>query len=179
VGPDDRIGDPGAFSWVEAGVSGIPRQKEWDATAFAEVPSLEGSEEAEIEFRVLGDGSVLGDVSPEALAELTRDLGVDPPYAARAVRRSAREWAVGALAIESELVELPGGAGAVSLEVGVPPEGESMYLVDGDILAEPPDGDAAEALAELERRGAERFQAFVVRADRLEDGRWEMTVDPL
>jgi hypothetical protein len=86
---------------------------------------------------------------------------------------------VGAVAMESELVALAAGVQALTLEAAVPPEGETMYLVDGDILAEPPEGPAAEALAELERLGAERFQAFVARADRLEDGRWELTVDPL
>ena len=54
-----------------------------------------------------------------------------------------------------------------------------MYVVDGEILAEAPPGPPSEALAELEQLGAERFQAFVARADRLEDGRWELTVDPL
>jgi hypothetical protein len=95
------------------------------------------------------------------------------------VRQNAREWMVGAIRIESELVALPAGVDAASLEAAVPPEGETMYLMDGEILSEPPEGPAADALAELERRGAERFQAFVARADRLEDGRWELTVDPL
>jgi hypothetical protein len=54
-----------------------------------------------------------------------------------------------------------------------------MYLVDGEILADAPTGMTADALEEVERLGAERFQAFVARADRLEDGRWELTVDPL
>jgi hypothetical protein len=179
VAPDDGIQDPRTFRWVETGVSGLARQREWDATAIAEVPALEGSEEVEVDFRVLGDGSVVGDVSGDALAELTHDLGVDPPFAARAVRQNEREWMVGALAIESELIALSGGVDAVSLEAAVPPDGETMYVVDGEMLAEPPEGAAADALAELERRGAERFQAFVARADRLEDGRWELTVDPL
>ncbi len=43
---------------------------------------------------------------------------------------------VGALRLESELVELPPGLDALSLEAAVPPEGETMYLVDGEILAE-------------------------------------------
>jgi hypothetical protein len=145
----------------------------------AEAPALRASDLSELEFRVLGDGSVIGDVDPAALAELTRELGIEPPYAARAVRQDDTEWMVGAVAMESELVALAAGVQALTLEAAVPPEGETMYLVDGDILAEPPEGPAAEALAELERLGAERFQAFVARADRLEDGRWELTVDPL
>ncbi|HXV35219.1 MAG TPA: hypothetical protein VD769_14525 [Gaiellaceae bacterium] len=178
--PDDNILDPrGAFSWVEAGVSGLARQREWDATAIAEVPSLQSSDVGELDFRVLGDGSVIGDVDPAVVADLTRELSIDAPYIARAVRQDGTNWIVGAVQMESELVELATGAEALSLEAAVPPEGEPMYLVDGEIQAELPDGPAGEALAELERIGAERFQAFVARADRLEDGRWELTVDPL
>jgi hypothetical protein len=178
--PDDGILDPrGAFRWVEAGVSGLARQREWDATAIAEVPALRATDETEIDFRVLGDGSVIGDVDGEVLAELTRELSIEAPYAARAVRQNETEWIIGAIRFESDLVQLPAGVDAVALEAALPPEGEAMYVVDGEILAEPPDGPVADALAELERLGSDRFQAFVARADRLEDGRWELTVDPL
>jgi hypothetical protein len=67
----------------------------------------------------------------------------------------------------------------MSLEVAVPPDGETTLLVDGEIVTEVPEGPEGEALATLESRGAARFQAFVARADRVEDGRWELTVDPL
>jgi hypothetical protein len=178
--PDESIHDPRAFRWVEAGVSGLAREREWDATAIAEVPSLQSSAVGELDFRVLGDGSVIGDVDPAVVAELTRELAIEAPYAARAVRQDEREWIVGAVRMESELVELAAGVQAVTLEAAVPPEGgETMYLVDGEIQAERPEGPTGEALAELERIGAERFQAFVARADRLEDGRWELAVDPL
>lgn len=176
---EDDIRDPRAFRWVETGVSGLARQREWDATVIAEVPALRASDLTELEFRVLGDGSVIGDVDSAALGELTRELSIEAPYAARAVRQDETEWMVGAVGMESELVELAAGVEALTLEAAVPPEGETMYLVDGEILADPPEGPAAEALAELERLGSERFQAFVARADRLEDGRWELTVDPL
>lgn len=177
--PDDSIQDPRAFRWVETGVSGLARQREWDATSIAEVPSLRASDETELDFRVLGDGSVIGDVDAVLLAELTGDLAIEAPYAARAVRQNETEWMVGAVRMESDLVALPGGVEALALEAAVPPEGETMYVVDGEILAERPEGPVADALAELERLGAGRFQAFVARADRLEDGRWELTVDPL
>ena len=177
--PSDDISDPRAFRWVETGVSGLARQREWDATSIVEVRELVATDEAEIDFRLLGDGSLVGDVSPGVLADLTKDLRIDPPYAARAVRQNETEWMVGAVRMESNLVELPGEVEALALEAAVPPEGETMYVVDGEILAEPPEGPVAAALAELERLGADRFQAFVARADRLEDGRWELTVDPL
>ncbi len=179
MSPDDSIQDPRVFRWVETGVSGLARQREWDATAIAEVQALRASDETELDFRVLGDGSVIGDLDAGILAELTRELAIEAPYAARAVRQSELEWMVGAVRMESHLVELPGDFEAVALEAAVPPDGETMYLVDGDILAEAPEGAVAGALAELERLGADRFQAFVARADRLEDGRWEVTVDPL
>jgi hypothetical protein len=179
VAREDEIRDPRAFRWVESGVSGLARAREWDATAIAEAPSLRASEATEVDFRVLGDGSVVGDVSAEVLHELTDELGLGPPYAVRAVRQSELEWMVGAIRIESSVIELGGGLEALSLEVAVPPDGETMYLVDGDILTEAPAGALATAFAELERRGTDRFQAFVARADRVEDGRWELTVDPL
>lgn len=176
---DDDIRDPRAFRWVEAGVSGLAREREWDATALVELRELQATDEAEIDFRLLGDGSVIGDVQPTVLAELTKDLGIEPPYAARAVRQNETEWMVGALRIESELIELPAGLESLTLEVAVPPEGEAMYVADGEILAEPRDRLEAEAFERLADLGTERFQAFAARADRLEDGRWELTVDPL
>jgi hypothetical protein len=178
VPSDDDIRDPRGFRWVEAGVSGLAREREWDATAIVEVRELAATDEAEIDFRLLADGSVIGNVQPTVLAELTKALGIEPPYAARAVRQSETEWVVGALRFESELVELPAGIEALTLEVAVPPEGEAMYIVNGDVLAEP-EGVEAEALERLAELGAARFQAFAARADRLEDGRWELTVDPL
>jgi hypothetical protein len=177
--PSDDISDPRAFRWVEAGVSGLAREREWDATAIAEVLDLRATDEAEIDFRLLGDGSLIGDVAPTVLHDLTRDLRIEPPYAARAVRQNETEWIVGAIRLESELVELGADVDAASLEVAVPPEGETMYLVDGEILADEPTGAVADAFGRLEELGADRFQAFVARADRLEDGRWEMAVDPL
>jgi hypothetical protein len=177
--PGDEIGDPRLFRWVESGVSGLARQREWDATAIVELPSLAGWDLQELEFRLLGDGSVVGDVPAEALRELTGELGLDPPYAVQAVRQGGDEWMVGALQLESEVVSLPAGIEALSLEVAVPPEGETMLLVDGDVVAEAPEGPTGEAVRELERLGRERFQAFVARADRVEDGRWDLTVDPL
>ena len=157
MAPDDDIRDPRAFRWVETGVSGLARQREWDATAIADVPALAGSEQVEVDFRVLGDGSVVGDVSADVLGELTRELGVAPPYAARAVRQNEREWMVGALRIESQLVDLPSGVGAFSLEAAVPPEGETMYLVDG---GDPRRGSAGGRRGGPGRARAARRRAF-------------------
>ena len=175
----DRIDDPRAFRWVEAGVSGLARPRQWDATALVEVDALRGYEAPELEFRVLADGSVVGDVPADAVPELTAELGLDPPYAARAVRKDGGRWAVGALRIDADEIELPRGLEASSLEVAVPPDGETAFLVDGEHVAAGLEGDAGKALRELERAGRARFQAFVARADRVGEGRWQLTVDPL
>lgn len=176
---DDDIRDPRAFRWVEAGVSGLAREREWDATAIVEVPSLRGESVVELDFRLLGDGSLVGEIPPEALSDLTAGLELAPPYAARAVRQSELEWLVGAVQLESDVVDLPQDVPAQTLEVAIPPEGERMVIVDGEILGEEPTGLVGAAVSELERRGRERFQAFVARADRVEDGRWDLTIDPL
>jgi hypothetical protein len=175
----DDIRDPRVFRWVESGVSGLARARDWDATALVQAPSLRGDAARELEFRIFADGTVVGDVPPEAVAELTGELGLQPPLVVQAVRQGDSEWTVGALQLESELVSLPHGIAAMSLEVAVPPDGETTLLIDGEIVAEAPDGPEGDALATLESLGAARFQAFVARADRVEDGRWELTVDPL
>ena len=179
MGGLDEIRDPRAFRWVEPGVSGLSRPREWDAVAVVDVPALAGWEHAELEFRVLGDGSVVGDVPAEAVEALTGALGLAPPFGVQAVRKGETEWAVGARELRSEVVELPAGVAAASLEVAVPPDGETTVLVDGEFLAEEPAGPLAEAVRELERLGRLRAHAFAVRADRLEERRWELTVDPL
>jgi len=168
----EEIRDPRVFRWVESGVSGLARAREWDATALVQAPSLRGHDAAELEFRVFGDGTVIGDVPGEAVAELTGELGLAPPLVVRAVRH-------GALQLDSELVTLPRGIAAMSLEVALPPDGETTLLVDGEMVADVSEGPEREALGTLESLGAARFQAFVARADRVEDGRWELTIDPL
>ena len=92
---------------------------------------------------MLGDGSVIGDVDRTVLAELTGDLAIDAPTPRAPCARTRPSGWSAPLRIESELVELPGGVEALSLEAAVPPEGETMYIVDGEILAEPPEADVA------------------------------------
>lgn len=106
------------------------------------------------------------------------DAELGRPYAACVVRRDRRAWAAGLTRVNAEPIELPELA-ASSLELASPPEGTATLAVDGaeaDRFVEPA---LAAAVAELERRGRQRFEAFVAHADRLDDGRWELTVDPL
>jgi hypothetical protein len=174
----DDIGDPRAFRWVESGVSGLSRPREWDASALVEVEALAASELDELEFAVLAGGAISGEAAPEAVPALTDALGLEPPFAVRAVRRGPREWAVAGRVLRSEPVFLAVPASAVSMEVVVAPDGNRSLLVDGEEVVTV-DPAWEEAVQELERRGLERFQSFVARADRVGDDRWELTVDPL
>jgi hypothetical protein len=176
----DPLEPPSSFG-LPAGITGIPRARRWDATAFATVPELRGDPRAELEFEAFADGTLVSaePVEPGALATLAAALagGIEPPYAARAVRRSEKDWAVGALAVDAETVALPPGIDADSLEVVLAPDGELTASVDGEPSFDPAAG-LEDALAEIERRGRERFESFVARADRVGD-RWTVTVEPL
>ena len=95
----------------------------------------------------------------------------------RAVRQSRVDWAVAGRILKSEplFLSVPGVA---TLEVVVDPEGDVSVVVDGEAaISVGPDREPA--VREIERRGRERFQSFVARADRVGEDRWELTVDPL
>ena len=96
--------DPGRH-WLEAGITGLARQREWDAVATAEGPGAPGDE---TQFVALQDGRLLIESGPSrfdaaALAEALEG-SLDPPYRAYAVRRDEL-WAVGATAIEVARLE--------------------------------------------------------------------------
>ena len=95
------------------------------------------------------------------------------------MRRTRERWAVGARRVRSEELRLPGQGRAERLEVVVSPAGERSATVDGAPVEAWVEPAVAEALAEIERRGRERFQAFAARADKLGGDRWELTIDPL
>jgi len=94
---------------------------------------------------------------------------LDPPYRALAVRREGATWAVGAVAIE--VVELPADTEGEELMLTVTQEGERALEVDGR-----PTLGGMEA---LERAAGGRFEAYVLRATRLDGRLWEIGIDPL
>lgn len=130
-----------------------------------------------LEARAFADVLVGDDVPRSFLAAVDRELR--RPYELFAVRQGRESWAVAARRLHSELVALGEGPPATRLEVVVTPEGERSAFADGERVADWVDAEVGTALAELERRGRERFQAFVARADRVGDDRWELTLDPL
>ncbi len=95
--------DPGR-DWLEAGITGIPRQREWDAVKAVNAPGAAGDE---AQFVVLAD-RVLVEEEPEGFdpAPLVAALeaSIEPPYRAVAWRRPDL-WAVGACSIR--VVEMP------------------------------------------------------------------------
>jgi hypothetical protein len=118
------------------------------------------------------DGRVLPLRGAAEVAECAADAlegELDRPYRALAVRREGDRWSVGAVAIE--VAELPADTEGEELMLTVTQEGERALEIDGR-----PTLDGIEA---LERAAGGRFDAYVLRAARLEGRLWEIGIDPL
>ncbi|HKP18377.1 MAG TPA: hypothetical protein VJT84_07850 [Gaiellaceae bacterium] len=152
--------------WMESGIHGVPRQREWDAVVAVEAEGVEGNE---ARFVALPDETLLveegGDVEP--LAQALDDV-VKPPYRAEAVRRGETQWAVGVRRIE--VVELQDDPGGEELTLTVR-DGERELLVDG--------APTFGSIPDLERLGATRGDSYVVQGRRLDGALWEVRVAPL
>ncbi len=180
--PDDTL----YSRLLPTGVTGIPRLREWDAVALVELRELAGDALAEFEFTVPAEGApaVTGGerVPPSALERLADELDgkIDRPYEARAVRYDETRFTVGARAVRTgETIDLPAGLPADTIEVVLSPDGELSASADGEPIDPSQEELYGPALDVLRRRGEERFESFVARADKAEEGRWNVTVDPL
>ncbi|MER3408549.1 MAG: hypothetical protein C4306_00225 [Thermoleophilia bacterium] len=154
--------------WGEPGIHGVPRPRQWDATALVEAA---GTWRDEGMFVALADGRLLCEqgegVPVEALAAAL-DPSIRRPYRAWAVRRGDHVWAVAARRIEvARLVATPGE----EIELTVH-EGERSLRVDGM----PSLGSAPELEALAEERG---LASYVAQAARLEGDLWEIRLSPL
>ena len=169
------------FRWLPAGITGLARPREWDATVAIELPELEAVPSDELLFVafpeevVARDGVFAGACEHVATAV---DREVPRPYVALVVRKSATGWVAGARRVNADLVRLP-GVGSESIEVALSPEGEVSAAVDDVAVHGLVDPELDSVLRELERRGRARFQAFAARADNLDGERWQLTIDPL
>lgn len=155
--------DPGPH-WGEVGIHGLHRHREWDAVATVAAPDLAGDE---ARFVVLASGEVVvesGGADPRLAASIT----LAPPFRARAIRRDAGMWAVGATRIHT-------------LVLANDPGGETIELVwDGRERTVRIDGEPTLAgVPELERLAGSRYAAYVATASRLEGTIWEVFVAPL
>jgi hypothetical protein len=151
----------------EAGVHGIHRQREWDFVGTTAAPGLADDR---MVFVVLPDETLLieegegGDVEPLAGAVAGQ---LELPYRVVAVRQDGDRWAVAANQIEArELPGLPGDEITLTLQ-GMNRE----LLVDGV--------EAEESMPALEQLAQERYDAFVLEAERLDADLWELRISPL
>lgn len=175
--------DPRALRWVEAGVSGLARSRDWDRVELLTVPELADDSIEEFQFGVLADRTVVAvappGIDPGLLERLAGRLSeaLEGPVEAVAARRTRLEWSLAARVLRLEEVTLPPLA-ADEIVVALGPDGQPAVLVDGE---EPAGSTEAldVAVGRLRALGGERFDSFVVRARRLGPDRWAVSVDPL
>ena len=159
--------DPRHPFWQVVGIHGIPREREWDAVASAEAPGLPGDE---VEFVVLPDGSLVvdEDVPDGTLAPLADALSLPAPYHAFGLRQDADVWSVAAKRVQ--VVEVPEHVEGDEIQLVVTDETRTLVVDDMPSNA---------SIPSLEAFAAEQFGSFVLRASRLDDLLWEVTVIPL
>ena len=159
--------DPRHPFWQVVGIHGIPREREWDAVASAEAPGLPGDE---VEFVVLPDGSLVvdEDVPDGTLAPLADALSLPAPYHAFGLRQDADVWSVAAKRVQ--VVEVPEHVEGDEIQLVVTDETRTLVVDDMPSSA---------SIPSLEAFAAEQFGSFVLRASRLDDLLWEVTVIPL
>ena len=161
--------DPRHPIWQVAGIHGIPRVREWDAVTSAEAPELPGDE---TDFVALADGTIFtdDDLPDDALIPLADALEnlVEAPYHALALKQAADVWSVAAMRV-------------IVLEVPEDIAGDKVELVvnDDERAIRVDDVATRTDLPTLEAFAAEQFGSFVLRATRLDDTLWEVTVHPL
>lgn len=152
--------------WMETGIHGVPRQRQWDAVVTVEAAGVEGDE---ARFVVLPNGDLLveegDDVAP--LADALEGVA-EPPFRVEAVRRGPEQWAAGIRRIEVVQLDHDPGGDELTLTVR---DGEREVLVDG--------ARSFGSIPELERLGAAHADAYAVAATRLDGALWEVRVVPL
>jgi hypothetical protein len=152
--------------WLAAGITGIARQREWDAVASVQGDGTPGDE---VEFVALPDGTfVLESDRGRDLASFAEALGesIAPPYRALAVRRPDL-WAVGAVSIEVERLD-PDPRGN---ELELTWNGSELALAIDELPAEPSQASALERIATVRVSGA-----YAAHAHRVRDDLWELSV---
>jgi hypothetical protein len=159
--------DPRHPFWQVVGIHGIPREREWDAVASAEAPGLPGDD---VEFVALLDGSLVvdEDVPDGALTPLADALSLPTPYHAFGLRQDADVWSVAAKRVQ--VVEVPEQVDGDEIQLVVADEARTLVVDDIPSSA---------SIPSLEAFAAEQFGSFVLRASRLDDLLWEVTVIPL
>ena len=161
--------DPGQ-NWLEAGITGLARQREWDAVVSVEAAGNPGDEAG---FVALSDGRLVLD-DPDSGIDVAPFASVlegalDRPYRALAMRRPEL-WVVGASSVE--VVQLDPDPGGSDLELTS--DGESLALSVDGAPAGPNRGEALAKIASERENGA-----YSAAAHRLDGDLWELLVLPL
>jgi hypothetical protein len=167
LSPRDPIDSRHPF-WQVVGIHGIPREREWDAVASAEAPGLPGDD---VEFVALADGSLIvdEDIPDGALAPLADALSLSPPYHAFALHQDADIWSVAAKRVQ--VVEVPEDVPGDEIQLAVSDDTRTLIVDETESKA---------SIPSLEAFAADQFGcSFVLRASRLDDLLWEVTVIPL
>jgi len=161
--------DPRHPLWRIAGIHGIPRVREWDAVLTAMAPDLPGDE---TNFVALPDGTLYtdDDLPDGALAPLAEGFEglLDAPYHAFALRQEEDVWSAAAMRVA--VVEVPEDVNGDQVDLVVN-DGQRTVLVD--------EAESRAEIPSLEAFAAEQFGSFVLRASRLDETLWEVTVLPL
>jgi len=158
--------DPGNH-WLEAGITGLARQREWDAVATSDAPGTPGDEAA---FVALADGRLLVDAGPdnfdpEPLAAALEGA-LERPYRALAMRRPEM-WAVGASEIETARLDPDPRGNDLELTW----DGATLALVADGMPADPSSAAALERLAAARESGA-----YAAHAGRLDGDLFEISI---
>ncbi len=159
--------DPGQH-WLASGITGLSRQREWDAVVTVNATGDTGDE---FGFVVLPDGQLLPDdeTSPRPdlaiFAESLEDA-LEPPYRALAVRRPEL-WVVGASSIE--VVRLDPNPEGVDLELTW--DGTTLALTTDGVPTDPSRASALERIASERESGA-----YSAAAHRLTEDLWEILI---
>jgi hypothetical protein len=150
-------------------VHGIPREREWDAVATAQAPDLPGEE---LEYVALADGTLVvdEDIPDGSLSPLAEALEgqISPPYHGYAFWQQDDVWAVAAKRVQ--VVEVPEDVPGDEVELALN-DGARSTVVDGE--------QSGAEIPSLETFASQQFGSFVLRASRLDDLLWEVTVIPL
>ena len=164
----EPVHTPPPLGWMEAGIHGIARPRQFDAVVAVTAEGIAGNE---IAFVALPDGTFLvesGAEVPEGALDPFADAlegSMTTPYRCIGIRKGENQWAAAAKAIN--VVELPDAAGDV-IELAVKGD-ERTLLVDGE--------RTFGTVPELEELTEE--DAYVVRAERLDGDLWEVRAAPL
>jgi hypothetical protein len=158
--------EPSPPGWMETGIHGVQRAREWDAVVTVDTEGVAGDRAG---FVALADDSLIVEEGEDvdALAEALEGV-FPPPYRAEAIRRGETRWAVGIRRIE--VVELPEDPEGDELTLTVR-DGGRVLLVDG--------ASTFGSIPVLEELGASRGESYVVEGRRLAENVWEVTVSPL